>query len=100
MVGRFWECVGLVLVVVGSVRRGLTSSRHSARKGTASTSSGTQALIVFCSRSVTTEEKLLEAVLLTKALQQNPQRQQLQQQPHQQQQRPQQRQQQQQQQQQ
>ena len=42
MVGRFWEAVGLV--VVGSVRRGL---RHSARKGTASTSSGTQALIVF-----------------------------------------------------
>ena len=45
MVGRFCECVGLV--VVGSVRRGLTSSRHSARKGTASTSSGTQAFIVF-----------------------------------------------------
>ena len=45
MVGRFWECVGLV--VVGSVRRGLTSSRHSARKGTASRSSGTQALIVL-----------------------------------------------------
>ena len=30
MVGRFCECVGLV--VVGSVRRGLTSSRHSVRK--------------------------------------------------------------------
>ena len=45
MVGRFWEFVGLV--VVGSVRRGLTSSRHSARKGTASTSSGIQALIVL-----------------------------------------------------
>ena len=48
MVGRFWECVGMV--VVGSVRRGLTNGRHSGRKGTASTSSGTRALIVFCAR--------------------------------------------------
>ena len=32
MVGRFWECLGLV--IVGSVRRGLTSSRHSATTGT------------------------------------------------------------------
>ena len=38
MVGRVWECVGLV--VSGSEQRGLTSSRQSARKGTASTSSG------------------------------------------------------------
>ena len=34
MVVRVWECAGLV--VVGSVRRGLTSSRHNPRKGTAS----------------------------------------------------------------
>ena len=46
--GVTWlEGLGVYLVVVGSVRRGLTSSRHSAMKGTASTSSGTQALIVF-----------------------------------------------------
>ena len=45
MIGRFWECVRLV--VVGSARRGLKSSRHSSRKGTASTSNGTQALIVY-----------------------------------------------------
>ena len=45
MVVRVWECVGLV--VVGSVRRGLTSSRHNPRKGTASARNGTQDLIVF-----------------------------------------------------
>ena len=39
------------VVVVGSVRRGRTSSRQSARKGATSTSSGTQALIVFFSPS-------------------------------------------------
>ena len=49
--GVTWlEGLGVYLVVVGSVRRGLTSSRHSATKGTASTNSGTQTLIVFFAR--------------------------------------------------
>ena len=48
MGGIVREYVGLV--AVGSVRRGLVISWHSVRKGTASTGSGTQALIVFCAR--------------------------------------------------
>ena len=48
--GVIWSEGFESVLVVGSVRRGLTSSRHSATKGTASTNSGTQTLIVFFAR--------------------------------------------------